>query len=340
MKHAAFRRSFSAELRYLLPWLAGLLLAFLMPASLALAHEGLPPMPHDVWDAWSWDLLLLVGLGLSGWAYVRGVTTLWRRAGLGRGVTGWQAAAFGGGLIALFIALISPLDALSEALFSAHMVQHVILILVAAPLLVLGAPPAALIWSVPRRWQRGLGRWWQRQRGLRAGWRILTQPLLVWTLHTLALWAWHVPALYQAALQNETLHALEHLSFFGTGLLFWRAIMSPFGRKKVATGPGRLLYIFTMALQSGGLGALMTFSPRPWYGTYTSTTTAWGLTPLEDQQLAGVIMWVPAGVVYLVAALVLLGSWLQALERQDNYGENQRQIVQMSKIPRHDTPIL
>jgi cytochrome c oxidase assembly factor CtaG len=225
------------------------------------------------------------------------------------------------------------------------MVQHIILILVAAPLLVLGATPAALIWAVPRRWQRGLGRWWQRQRTLQAGWRILTQPLLVWTLHTIALWAWHAPGLYQAALQSETLHALEHLSFLSTGLLFWWTVVAPYRGKKLAAGPGRLLSVFTMALQSGGLGALITFSPRPWYGAYTSTTTPWNLTPLEDQQLAGVIMWVPAGVVYLVAALVLLGLWLQALERQDRRNESRWKIASSSRpaagqMSGQDAPVL
>ncbi len=118
------------------------LLLFTAPARPALAHGGPPPAPADLWGAWSWEPSVLLALALAAWAYARGLRALWRSAGLGRGVRTWQAAAYAGGLLTVFVALISPLDGLSSALFSAHMVQHLLLMLVAGPALILGAPLA------------------------------------------------------------------------------------------------------------------------------------------------------------------------------------------------------
>jgi putative membrane protein len=270
--------------------------------------------------------LILFGLGLTAWLYGQGIAALWRRAGLSRGVTVGQAGAFFAGLLVLFVALVSPLDALSGALFSAHMAQHLLLVVVAAPLLVWGAPPLTLLWAVPHRGRRPLAGWWHRQAGLRGGWRLLTQPVTVWLLHTLALWLWHAPAFYQAALTSESVHLLEHASFLGTALLFWWVILQPGDKGLWHYGVGMIL-AFATAMQSGLLGALMTFATMPWYPAYRATTTAWGLTPLDDQQLAGVIMWVPAGVVYLGATLMLLGVWLHRMERNERETYDQIRIL-------------
>jgi putative membrane protein len=261
----------------------------------------------------------LVSLIFVAALYVRGVRALWARAGRGRGVRVWQAAAFGGGLLAVLVALETPLDRLSEALFSAHMVQHLVLMLVAAPLLALGSPRLALAWSLPatRLWRLIPGR-----------------PSVAFALHVVALWAWHVPSLYDAALANGAVHAAEHASFLATGVLFWWALLpAPGPRLARLAAPGTepstsvhvsarrgehagyglgVLYVFGMALQSTVLGALLTFTRAPWYTSHLGSTAAWGLTALEDQQLAGVIMWVPGGLIYLVAALALFGRWLSA----------------------------
>lgn len=282
----------------------------------ALAHEGEPLAPHDLWRAWNWDPLILTGLTLAGWRYGRGVRALWQRAGPGRGVSRWRVAAFSGGLLALFVALVSPLDALSGALFSAHMVQHLLLIMVAAPLLVLGAPPVALGWALPQRWRPGAARWWHRRSLLQKGWQALSQPLAVWTLYMAALWLWHIPVLYEAALRSEFIHFLEHGCFLATAVLFWRTLARCSAGGRLSYGVG-ILYVFTTALHGGLLGSLLTFTPRVWYPLYATSTAGWGLTPLADQQLAGVIMWVPMGIVYTVAALTLLGIWLQVMERKD-----------------------
>jgi putative membrane protein len=244
--------------------------------------------------------------------YGSGVARLWRRAGAGRGVSPWQAAAFGGGWLALFVALLTPLDALSTALFSAHMVQHLLLILVAAPLLVLARPLAALAWGLPPALARRLARGWLGRPALPrlAGW--IAAPAIAWSLHAAAISVWHAPLLYEWALADEMAHALEHAAFLASGLLFWWALIH--GRGRAASYGASALYVFAMALVSTLLGALITFAPAPWYASYSETTAAWGLSPLADQQLAGAIMWVPPGIVYLGTALALLVAWLRAVE--------------------------
>ncbi|MCC6173893.1 MAG: cytochrome c oxidase assembly protein [Chloroflexi bacterium] len=290
------------------------LLALAGPVGLALAHDGAPPEPHDLWTTWSADPLVIVGLIAGGWLYARGTRRLWRRGGTGCGVRGWQAASYAGGLLAVAVALISPLDALGSALFSAHMVQHLLLFVVAAPLLVLGMPLLPLLWSLGLSTRRGLGGWWRRTRVLRAAWAALTHPAMAWILHAATMWVWHAPPLFDATLRSGLVHAAEHTTFLGTALLFWWSAFGLTPRLRGRRGIG-VISIFAMAMQSGLLGAAIALSAHPWYTAYAQTTRIWGLTPLEDQQIAGLIMWVPAGTAYLIAALGLLGVLLQASER-------------------------
>jgi putative membrane protein len=280
----------------------------------ALGHYETPIVPQSLWRTWNWEPMALLGLALAAWIYGRGVSALWRRAGAGRGIRYTKAVAFGGGLMALFAALVSPLDGLSAALASAHMVQHLVLILIAAPLLVLGGPLVPLLWAVPKPMRRALGGWWKQAVILRAAWYAFTRPVVVWLLNAAAMWIWHFPALYQAALRSEFVHAIEHVCLFGTAILFWRTIF-PSGKSGRLSYGTRVLYVFAMGTQSGVLGALLTFAPTPWYPAYAASVAAWGFTPLEDQQLAGLIMWVPAGLVYLHVAVFLFMTWLQVEKR-------------------------
>jgi cytochrome c oxidase assembly factor CtaG len=255
---------------------------------------------------------LSVVIGLYG----RGVWQLWQRAGIGQGIHYWQVAAFGGGLVVVLIAFVSPLAALAGALFSAHMLQHLLLMIVAPPLLILGAPLLPLLWALPLPARRAIGQEWKAATSIRYLWQQLTHPVTVWLLSVVTLWVWHLPALYQAALGQVWVHELEHFSFFGASLLFWWLVIQPHGRRRLGYGAG-ILFIFTTALQSGALGALLTFARVPLYPIYSSSVAGWNMTLLEDQQLAGLMMWIPSGIVYLVAALILLGAWLQSLERQE-----------------------
>jgi putative membrane protein len=278
----------------------------------AAAHTGAPPTPDSVWSSWNFDPLLLCALLLSAWAYSVGVRVVWTRAGVGHGFAIWQVGAYAAGLLALSLALISPLDGMSAALFSAHMVQHLLLILVAAPLLVLGRTLLVLMWALPLSWRRALGRFAHRA-APRAGWRLLSAPSAAWLLAAVTLWLWHVPALYQAALRNNGVHAFEHLCLLATALLFWQTIIGAGARRRcgraAATG-----YLLTMAAQCSVLGVLLAFS-RPWYPAYAATSSSWRVSPGDDQQIAGLIMWIPAGAIYLGAVAGVLASGLLSEER-------------------------
>jgi putative membrane protein len=276
-----------------------------------LAHPGQPPAPHDLWSAWNLQPVLLAGLLLAGWAYRRG-----RTGGPRRPVDTWRARCFTLALVALGLALLSPLDALSSALASAHMVQHLLLVVVAAPLLALSAPSSAILRGSPLAVRRASGRW-RRRLGLTHGnLAVLRHPAAVWLLQVGVLWFWHAAAPYDAALDNRFLHLLEHASFLVTAVLFWHVVIGVRGAARVSGGLGVLL-VFAMAMQSVFLSVLLTFARTPWYSGYAATTAPWGLDPLADQQLAGAIMWIPAGGIYLAAALALLVAWVRATERED-----------------------
>jgi putative membrane protein len=278
----------------------------------AAAHEPVAAVPDALLRAWSFDPLVLTPLLFAAWLYTRGVRRLWTRVGRGRGVTRTQALFFALGLVALATALVSPLDALTKTLLSAHMIQHALLVTVAPPLLLLGVPGAAFAWAMPARSRKRLfaSPTW---RLLSAGGKKLSHPLPAAVVHGLALWGWHAPAFFRAALENYWLHVFEHALFLGTALLFWSAILLARSVRRAGAGLGAA---FATLLHSGLLGALITMAPSPIYGGEGAVAGAWGLELLEDQQLAGLLMWVPMGFVYLTASLVLAHRLLTAAERE------------------------
>jgi putative membrane protein len=283
--------------------------AALLTAAPAFAHEGLGGRRAG-WSDWNSDPVLLVNLTLFAWLYSRGVTRLWRRAGRGRVVNAWQTAAFGGGVATLLIALVSPIDALSEQLSWVHMIQHMLLMNVAAPLVVVAAPLYASAWGLSPRGQRWFGRL-RRDAAKRRWWiYLLWQPLALSALYAVVLWIWHAPALYQAALRNPFVHDLQHLTFFFVACLFWRVLLDPISRFRAQPGVG-VLCLFATSLHATVLGVLMALAPAPWYADYQARTSLWGWTALEDQQLAGLIMWMPACLAYAVAAVALFATWIQ-----------------------------
>jgi putative membrane protein len=256
--------------------------------------------------------MLTVTLCLSAALYSIGVARLWRHAGPGKGIRYSQTLAFIGGWFSLLAALIG-LDELSEQLFSAHMAQHELLMLVAAPLIAAAAPWIAFLWMLPagarRRMMLAV-----RRPAIVAATTFITAPPVVWCLHAAMLWMWHLPALYQAALEQESVHMVQHLSFFLSAALFWWGLAH--GRYGRVGYGAAVIYVFATAVHSGVLGALLTFSPRVWYPLYESTTARLGLTPLEDQQLAGLLMWVPASLVFIAGGLYFFAAWLRESERR------------------------
>jgi cytochrome c oxidase assembly factor CtaG len=221
---------------------------------------------------------------------------------------------FAAGWASLVVALDSPIHELSEQLFCLHMGQHEILMLVCAPLLVLSRPAAAFVWGLPESWRGGLVRLGKGQLVRRIWWAV-SAPRVAFLLHALALWAWHAPRLFVAALEGDTVHAAQHLSFFGTALLFWWGL---FSSHRLGYG-GSVLYVFATAIHTSVLGAWLTFSPHIWYAPYVATAPRWHLTAVEDQQLGGLVMWVPAGTLLAVVALVLLAKWIGYSEERWQY---------------------
>jgi len=214
------------------------------------------------------------------------------------------AAWFLSGWLVLAAALVTPLHEAGERSFAAHMLEHELLMLVAAPLLVLSRPIGIALWAFPQGVRRALG---VLGRGISAPWRVLTAPVTATLLQAVALWLWHAPRLFDLALANPGWHVVQHVCFLATALLFWWAVLH--GReRRVGVSVGCLFFTATV---SGALGALMAFSSSPWYAGYAASgLDAFGLTPAEDQQLAGLLMWIPGGLVHAGAGLVLFARRL------------------------------
>jgi putative membrane protein len=248
--------------------------------------------------------------------YGTGMVRVWRGAGTGHGIRYQDMLAFTCGWLALVAALLSPLDEWSETLFVAHMAQHELLMIVAAPLIALSSPLVAMLWAFPAPARYRLIDVVKRP-AITTAWAALTAAPTVWMLHALALWIWHLPSLYAAALEHDEVHATQHLCFFLSAALFWWGLVR--GRYGRLGYGAAVVYLFATALHSGVLGALITFSPDTWYPVYVSNSRAWGLTPLEDQQLAGLLMWVPAGMVFAAGGLAFFAAWLRESGRRARF---------------------
>ncbi len=295
-----------------------LIAAILLTPTLAFAHPtGELVTPSDLWRSWTFEPAVVALLTIS---------AIWFALGIYRSraasITLPRQLAFWSGLLVLAISQISPLHELGSTLFTAHMIQHELLILVAAPLLAYARPIATFLWALPFHWRASLGAS-SKKPAVRRSWRFLTAPATAWTLHAVALWGWHIPRLYQATLENEWMHALQHISFLGTALLFWWALMQ---EERARHYGASVAYIFTTAIHSGALGALLTFAPSLVYPIYAGRTATWGLTALEDQQLGGLIMWIPSSLVFIGLALWLFAAWLRESERRVELGSVARQI--------------
>lgn len=237
--------------------LTALLFITLVTASPVAAHGG--GTDGDLWHHWSW--LEAPGLVLMGIVYTLGLRSLWKRAGIGSGISRAKVTAFGAGLSILFVALASPLDFLSEELFSAHMVQHLLLMLAAAPLFVIGRFSLALVWAFSARWTSKLWKEW----GWRQAWKFLARPAVACLLHAAAIWIWHMPRLYEAFLRNEWIHFLEHTSFFLTALLFWQVFADLTENLRAGSSAkfgAAIFSVFAIMLVSGFLGAHHLFPIR------------------------------------------------------------------------------
>lgn len=262
---------------------------------------------HSVSET-GWRIAVATPLFLAGFAYASGLRRAWRRAAPGRGVRRAEAFAYGAGLALLALMLALPLHAWGRLRFAPHMLEHELLTVVAAPLLAAGRPGVPYLLALPLSWRRRIGAWLVDAGAARI-WRRLVHPGVAWALHGAALWLWHAPPLFEAALRNEAIHYLQHLTLLIAALLFWASILPRRADRQVSIIA--VFSLFTTAMHSTLLGALLTLSPTVWYASYARAVGPGGLSALEDQQLAGLIMWVPAGLVYMAAALALLGASLR-----------------------------
>lgn len=288
------------------------LLSFKILNSYPLAlHGGKPHSWHDLVREWSFDPIVVLALLFSATLFTVGLYRFYHESSKRKTRRMWSAIYFAGGWLSLFVSLVSPVHAWSRVLFSAHMTQHEILMLVAAPLLVLSQPLVPFMWALPLKWSRRLGKI-GKSPIISKAWHWVTIPIVAWIVHAVALWTWHIPTLFEAVMQNELVHTAQHLSFLVSSLLFWWALIH--GARGIAGYGAAALYVFTTSLQSGLLGALITLAGTVWYPSYIGLTQSWGLTPLEDQQLGGLIMWIPAGLIYVFAGLLLFQGWLRESE--------------------------
>jgi len=283
------------------------------PATHALAHGGhghAEKTPGWTWDPWiTVPLLVAVLMFAIGWIRLRSRSTGGAKALHRRGFL------FGCGWLVLAGALVSPLHEAGEQSFTAHMAEHELLMLIAAPLLVLAEPLAVMLWAFPARARSFLGRTTARA-SVRSVWRWATEPVTATLLQAAALWLWHMPILFDRALASEGWHAAQHLSFIVSALLFWTAMLGRQGSRASSQSRRALaaLCLFATSVVSGALGALMAFSESPWYRGYAALGMApFGLTPAEDQQLAGLLMWIPGGLVHALAALVVVKGVLASV---------------------------
>jgi cytochrome c oxidase assembly factor CtaG len=279
-----------------------LILSSLSAATPALAHGG-----HEHGIDWTLDPILLVPLGLTLLIFVAGWRRLSKRttkslSGTGLFLSGWTV---------LTLSLVSPLHEAGERSFTMHMIEHELIMLVATLLLASSNAGGILAWGLPRPLRLALGGRWKSP--LTALWKRLTEPVTATVVQGVVMWVWHAPVLFDRALDSSGWHIAQHASFFLSSLLFWWAMLHPRGR---SAGYGvSAACLFVTSLVGGALGALMSFSQSPWYPDYAAMgMTGIGLDPVDDQRLAGLIMWIPGGLVHGIAALVMFYKWLKAAE--------------------------
>ena len=258
--------------------------------------------PANFWTAWSFPVLPFIVLATMLVLYLAG----WNAARRTRPsqLPPWRAACFIAGIVSLWIAIASPIDALDDYLLSAHMIQHFILMSIAPPLIVLGAPTVPLLRGVPRVARVSLrplfrARWVHRVS------RFVLHPVSAWLLMNIAYLGWHVPAAFEFTFRSEAIHQFEHACFFLTSVAFWWVVLAPWPARRVWPRWAVIPYLLSADALNTILSAALTFAGRVLYPTYTQAERVTWLTPLQDQVAAGAEMWVLNSVVFLVPAAAL-----------------------------------
>ncbi len=261
------------------------------------------PITAAVFQSWTFEPWIIVALLLAASLYLRGWWHLHRRLPQPFGI--WRLIAFHAGLVTLFLALGSPLDALAERLLQFHMIQHLVLMMVVPPLLLLGAPILPLLRGLPRPVLKYLPHVFFGSSTLQRLGRFLTHPLVCLLAFTVSNVAWHVPNLYELALRSELWHGVQHVCFLSTGLLFWWPVVQPWPSRLRWPRWTMIPYLLFADIQNTALSAFLIFSERVLYPTYAVLPRMWSISPLDDQAAAGAIMWVPGSIIFLIPVGVL-----------------------------------
>jgi putative membrane protein len=279
-----------------------LLTGLALAASPAAAHGA-----HSGALGWTLDPLLTLPLGVALIIYLIG----WKRLAERASQSPRGATLFLSGWLVLTLSLVSPLHEAGERSFTMHMIEHELIMLIATALLAASGSGGVLAWGLPRPLRTALGGSWKSP--VSAAWKRLTEPVTATAVQALVLWAWHAPPLFDRALDSFGWHIAQHSCFFVSSLLFWWAMFNPRGR---SSGYGvSAACLFATSLIGGALGALMSLSSSPWYADYAAMgMTGIGLDPTNDQRLAGLIMWIPGGLVHGAAAVVMFYRWLKSAE--------------------------
>jgi putative membrane protein len=267
-----------------------------------LAFFDLDARPENFWTAWSWPLVPGALLALTLLLYVAG----WRAASRTRPrqLPTWRMACFVAGIVLLWIAIASPIDALDDYLLAAHMIQHFILMSVAPPLIALGAPTVPLLRGLPRLVRVAL-RPLFRAHWLRSVLRFFMHPVSAWLLMNIAYLGWHVPAAFEWTFRSEAVHQFEHACFFLTSVAFWWVVLAPWPSHRAWPRWTVIPYLLSADVLNTILSATLAFSGRPLYPSYVEAERVSSLTPLQDQVAAGAEMWVLNSLVFLVPAMAL-----------------------------------
>ena len=293
----------------------GLVLSLALAAApaTALAHGGAEPAPRlsTLVTGWEFDPLFIAPAAIASWLYISGV----RRVHRLHPASPWPAkrtAFFFSGMAALVVAVMSPLAAYDTTLFSVHMWQHMLITMVAAPLLLLGTPLTLALRAANARVRREVLLPVLHSRVMRA----VTFPAVAWILFAVTMWATHFSSLYNDALENAWLHRLEHFWFIGAALLFWWQVIGVEPTPWRMSHPVRLLYLGLQMPQNSFLALSIYGADKVLYSHYETLARNWGPSPLSDQELAGITMWVVGDILFLTAAAFVAYGWVKHEERE------------------------
>ena len=294
----------------------------------ALGHGGAVPEPTFPAVLFEWrfepGVLAAVGIAALGWLVVRRQVA---RAHPAHPPSGWRDAAFLGGLATLLVALTSPIEAYEGQLFSVHMTQHILIELVAAPLLLLGAPATLALRAASPSVRRTLLTILHSRAVA-----VVSFPLLAWILFAAVNWGWHFSSLYDQALETPWLHDVQHLTFLGAALLFWWPVVGADPARWRLPHPVRLFYLFLAMPQNSFLGIALMSAPPSLYPHYLLNARTWGPTPAVDQSVGGMLMWVGGDVVFLLAMGLVVAAWVRAEDRR-TAREDAREDARLSGAP-------